>query len=339
MPAAADHVTDLIFGRWRSQTLHAGVELGVFDVLSDYPKHTVEICDQLDLDRDRGYRLLRALSSLDLLEATDDRRFSLTEAGELLSADHPMSLRGVARLEEGPTHYAVWTHLTDLVREGAPDGFQREFGHPIFEHADADPDYAERFYESMTSLSRVESEWVSGLLEPADVAAFDHVCDVGGGHGHLLCTLLQDADGTVGTVLELPDVVDAAERHWHEQLGVADRVEYVPGDFFDSVPEADAYLLKHILHGWSDEECVEILQTIREAAPAGARVFTCEHVVPGPNEPHLGKLFDIHMMVAADGRERTLDEYAELYHAAGFEPVEFHDAAEVPMSVVEGVAT
>jgi hypothetical protein len=33
MNAPADEVMDLIFGRWRSQTLSAGTELGVFDHL------------------------------------------------------------------------------------------------------------------------------------------------------------------------------------------------------------------------------------------------------------------------------------------------------------------
>lgn len=338
MPDAAKHVTDLVFGRWRSQTLYAGVELGVFEVASSLPKHAVEIADQLDLDRERGYRLLRALSSLGLLEETSDRRFSLTPAGELLQADHPMSLRGVARLEEGPTHYTVWEHLPDVVREGGPDGFQREFSHAIFEHAEADPEYAERFNEAMTSLSRIESEWVTALLDGVALSGFDHVCDVGGGHGHLLCSLLQGADGTEGTVLELPDVVEDTDRHWHEPMGVTDRVEFVAGDFFDAVPEADAYLFKHILHDWSDDDCVDILSTVREAAPEGARVFNCEHVVPGPDEPHLGKLFDVHMMVATAGRERTAAEFADLYERAGFEPAEIHEADEFPMSVVEGVA-
>ena len=337
MTEAPAHVTDLVFGRWRSQTVFAGVELGVFETVTDQPKHAVEIADQLDLNRENAYRLFRALGSLDLLSETPDRRFTLTPAGELLTADHPKSLRGVARLEEGPTHYAVWTHLRDIVRDGGPDGFEREFGHPIFEHIEADPDYAERFNEAMTSLSRIESAWVAGVLEGVSVDGFDHICDLGGGHGHLLCSLLKDVDGTTGTVLELSSVVDDTDKHWHEPLGVSDRVDFVAGDFFESVPTADAYFLKHILHDYSNEDCVEILSTVREAAPEDAHVFTCEHVVPGPDETHLAKLFDIHMMVASDGKERTKEEYAELYDRAGFDLTEVHDYAEIPMGVVEGV--
>jgi len=338
MTATVDHVIDLIFGRWRSQTLYAGVELGVFEVVGEYPTHATEIADQLDIDRDNGYRLLRALGSLRLLEETDERRFSVTSAGELLQEDHPKSLRGIALLEEGPTLYAVWAHLPDVVREGGPTGFQREFGRSTFEHREADPEYAQILNDAMTSYSRMESAMVADLLDHIDFSGFDHVCDVGGGYGHLLCTLVQAAPSVEGTVLEVPAVVEDEEQHWHEPVGVSDRVEFVAGDFFEEVPPADAYLLKHILHDWNDSECVEILSTIRESAPDDARLFNCELVVPGPDHPHLAKLMDVHMMVAVGGRERTEEEYAELFEAAGFEHVETHRMEQLPMSVVEARA-
>lgn len=338
MTQPGDRVMELITGRWRSQTLYTGVELGVFEVVEEQPKHAVEIADQLDLDEEKGYRLLRALGSLDLLDESGDRRFSLTPAGALLQEDHPGSLRGVALLEEGPSHYATWKHLPDIVRDGEPHGFQREFGRELFEHVEADPDYAEVFNEAMSSYSRMESAMVSDLLDGIDFSEFDQVCDVGGGHGHLVSTLINDTPSVEGVVLELPNVVEDEEQHWHEPLGVSDRVRFVAGDFFEEVPTADAYLMKHILHDWDDAECVEILSTIREAAPNRARLFNCEFVVPGPDEPHLGKLFDIHMMVATGGQERTESEYAELFDEAGFELVETHRSGEVPMAVVEGLA-
>jgi DNA-binding MarR family transcriptional regulator len=338
MADPVDHVIDLIFGRWRSQTLYAGVELGVFEAVGEYPTHATEIADRLDIDRDNGYRLLRALSSLGLLEETDDRRFSITPAGELLREDHPESLRNITLLEEGPTLYAVWTHLPDVVREGGPTGFQREFGHSTFEHRETDSEYAQVLNDAMTSYSRMESVMVADLLDHIDFAVFDHVCDVGGGYGHLLCTLVQDAPSVEGTVLEVPSVVEDGDHHWHEPMGVTDRVDFVAGDFFEEVPPADAYLLKHILHDWNDGECVEILSTIREAAPDDACLFNCEFVVPGPDQPHLAKLMDVHMMVAVGGRERTEAEYAELFGEAGFEHVETHKTEELPMSVVEARA-
>ena len=45
---------------------------------------------------------------------------------------------------------------------------------------------------------------------------------------------------------------------------LADRCVYVEGDMFKGIPSADVYLMKHILHDWNDDECVQVL---RNATP------------------------------------------------------------------------
>jgi len=62
-----EKLLDLIFGRWRSQILYAGVKLGIFDALRAGPKTAAVITHDLDIDPALGYRLLRALGSLELL--------------------------------------------------------------------------------------------------------------------------------------------------------------------------------------------------------------------------------------------------------------------------------
>lgn len=332
-----DHVFDLIYGRFRSQILYSGIELGVFEVATDHPTHAVELADKLDIDRDAGYRLLRALGSLGLLEETSDRRFSITPAGELLREDHPESLHGHAHLNEGPTHYAIWKHLPDIVREGGLNGFQREFGHSVFKHMEVDPEYAQVFNIALSSMSRLESDWTLEMLDGFDFSEVSHVCDVAGGYGHLLCSLLKEHSHLEGTVLELPDVVEADDQLVAPKMGVEDRCRYVAGDMFETVPEADVYLMKQILHDWTDEECKQILSTIRDSASTGARLFSIEFVVPDPETSHFAKLMDIHMMVATDGRERTTEEYAALYEDAGWEYVGTRHPENERMGAVEAV--
>ena len=84
-------VEELIFGRWRSQILYAGVKLGVFDALGDASKTSSDIAEVLRLDPALTYRLLRALASLGLLDEDTNRSFALTACGEYLrgsSADN-----------------------------------------------------------------------------------------------------------------------------------------------------------------------------------------------------------------------------------------------------------
>ncbi|HXH14460.1 MAG TPA: methyltransferase [Alphaproteobacteria bacterium] len=181
---------DLIFGRWRRQIFCAGVRLGVFDALAgSAAKSAADLAAELGLDAALLYRLLRALGSLGLLHEDRHRAFSLTAGGQLLRADHPQTLRGVVLLEEGPEHYAVWKHLCDPVREGKPDGFVREFGHPVFVHAVEDPGYGAVFNAAMSSYTSAETAVVLEALAGYDFSAISHICEVGGGHGylHMMC--------------------------------------------------------------------------------------------------------------------------------------------------------
>ena len=67
MPDPQEKVLDIIFGRWRSQILYAGVKLGIFDALRNGPNNARAIAHELGLDPHLTYRLMRALGSLDLL--------------------------------------------------------------------------------------------------------------------------------------------------------------------------------------------------------------------------------------------------------------------------------
>lgn len=338
MRSPADDVLDMIFGRWRSQILAAGTELGVFDKLStDYPRSASAIAADLGVDPDLLYRLLRAQAAIGLLSEDQNSAFTLTHQGDLLRGEHPQSLKPMARLEEGPQHYALWKHLPAMIRDGKQNAFVREFGVMAFDYARENSDYGERFKRAMSSYSAVQSALVLEALNTYDFTRFRSFCDVAGGYGHLMCSLLQAYPHLRGMVLDLPEVVADRDELWAGKLGLASRCEYIGGDMFKQVPAADAYSLKMILHDWNDEECVAILTNLRKAAPsAEARVFVVEHVVPASGVPHFSKLFDIHMMCWGTGRERTVKEYATLLERAGWTAVASHYPANRLIGVIEG---
>ncbi|MES2561889.1 MAG: methyltransferase [Pseudomonadota bacterium] len=330
-------VLDLIFGRWRSQILYAGVKLGIFEALGSGPRDASAIAGELQLDPSLTYRLLRALGALELLKEGGDRTFSLADAGQLLRSDHPATLRGITLLEEGPEHYALWKHLPAMVRDGKQNAFMREFGRMAFDHAGHDAAYEEVFDSAMTSYSSTQAAWVLEALHDYDWSGIAHVCDVAGGHGYMLCRLLEKYPHLTGTVLERDSVIADPTRLWAAKLGLAARCQYVAGDMFKTVPSADGYIMKLILHDWNDDECVEILRNQHAAASAKGRVFIVEHIVPDAATPHFAKLFDIHMMCWGTGRERTEDEYAALLERAGWKCRKTWYPPSRLMGVVEGV--
>lgn len=333
---------DIIFGRWRSQILYTGVKLGVFDCMrSSDVKSASDIANELGLDDKLAYRLLRALSSMGFLkEERNSRRFSITPQGELLSKDHPQTLRGVILLEEGPEHYAIWKHLPAMIKDGKQDAFVREFGCKLFEYRDRNPDYAEVFNQAMSSYSSVQTSLVLEALDGYDFSNIHHICDIGGGTGHLLGNLLVKYRSMKGTVLELESVISKKESLVASKLGVGERCSYVSGDMItgSQVPSADAYIMKMILHDWSDAECVRILSNICRSSPENSRLFIAEHLIPSPMIPHFSKLFDIHMMCVSSGKERTVDEYSDLLEQSGWKYVQtLHpDKQSGLMEVIEG---
>jgi hypothetical protein len=335
---AADQVMDLIFGRWRSQTLSAGTELGVFDRLDKRTaKSAGTLATELGTDPALLYRLLRAQAAIGLLEENGSREFVLTDKGDLLRSDHPQSLKPLARLEEGPQHYALWKHLPAMVQDGKQNAFVREFGRMAFEYALDNRDYAERFKQAMTSYSAVQSAWALEALRDHDLSGVRTFCDVAGGYGHLMCALLQANPGLRGIVLDLPEVVEDTDELWAAKLGLRERCRYVAGDMFKAVPAADAYVLKMILHDWNDAECVEILSNIRKAATGPTLLFVVEHVVPDHDVPHFSKLFDIHMMCWGSGQERTEAQYRSLLERSGWKPTGTCYPESRQMGVITGV--
>ncbi len=119
--------------------------------------------------------------------------------------------------------------------------------------------------------------------------------------------------------------------------GVLERCELVGGNFLDSVPTgADMYVMKRILMDWSDDDCVRLLRHCRDAMTPDGRVLTLNVVLPPGNQPHPGKIIDVFLMLQLRGRERTEDEFRDLYRRDGLRLSRIV-ANPSMLAVVEGV--
>jgi L-alanine-DL-glutamate epimerase-like enolase superfamily enzyme len=139
-------------------------------------------------------------------------------------------------------------------------------------------------------------------------------------------------------LFDQPQVVANAEPILRA-AGVSERCQIVGGNFFEAVPAGgDAYVLKHVLHGWDDEQANRILRQCRRAMGSTGTLLIVERVLGPPNEDSPGKISDLNMLVAAeDGRERTRDEWAALLARAGFRVVGITPTATAGMqSLIEG---
>ncbi len=315
---------------------YAGVKLCVFDNVTTDPKEAGQIARNLGLDDALSYRLLRALASLGLLKEGPGSRFSITKQGELVGKDHPQALRGITLLEEGLGHYQIWKHLPVMIKDGQQNAFVHEYDCGAFEYAERNPEYAQIFNQAMSSYSRIYTQWVLEAFDKYDFSNIQHLCDIGGGHGHMLSHLLAKYSHMKGSVLELGSVIQNKELLWADKMNVADRCQHIIEDMFREVPSAGAYIMKLILHDWNDEEYVTMLTNIYNGSADSGRVFIVEHLVPDPDTSHFSKLFDIHMMCWGSGRESTVEEYSALLQQTGWNYVQTFYTKNGLIGIAEG---
>jgi hypothetical protein len=323
----------LVDGFRVTQTIHAGVELGIPDLLADGERAADDLAEASGADPATLYRLLRALASLGILHEEDGRRFSLTELGQSLRAGVPGSIRAWVRLNGREYMWRSWGNLANAVRAGE-NSFRALHGTDVWEWRADHPEESAIFDEAMRSLTDGVN---AAVLAAYDFGRFGTVVDVGGGNGALLAALLAAHPHLRGILFDQPHVVSGAPPVL-EAAQVVDRCEIVGGSFFSSVPEGgDAYVLKSIIHDWEDEECVAILRSCRSAMSEEAAVLVIERDLGAPNENPAAKLSDLNMFVMPGGRERTLDEYATLFERAGLRRLAAHPSRSGHLVIEAGV--
>lgn len=257
---------------------------------------------------------MRTLASIGVFTEDAAHRFSLTPLGEALKSDAPGSARATILTLAGGHQMRAADELLYSVQTGKT-GFEKAFGMPIFDWFAKNQDQASLFSETMVGVHGQEPAAVAAAY---DFSEFATVIDVGGATGNLLCAILGQHRAPRGVLFDMPHVVRDAPA-LIESRGVADRVAIETGSFFQHVPGGgDAYLLSHIIHDWSEEQCLTILGNCRRAMKPTSRLLIVETVIPAGDAPHASKMFDIVMLVVPGGQERSEAEYRDLLGKAGF---------------------
>lgn len=309
-----------------SQAISVAAKLYIADYLKDGAKSVAELAALTETHEPSLYRLLRGLASAGIFQKQADGRFSNSPLSEILRSDHPESFRAAAHMICDREHWNAHGNMMQSVKTGEI-AFEYTFGMPVFPYYAQNPEPAKVFDNAMTSFSISIANAVAATY---DFSEAQTIADIGGGHGLLLETVLKAAPQAKGILFDQPQVIAGAN--------VSERVETVSGDFFAEIPvEADVYLMKFIIHDWNDEQSVTILQNLAKSAKPGAKALLVESVVEeDDNAPSMSKVMDLNMLVMTGGKERTANEYAELFEKTGFRLTNVYPTPS-PMQIVEAV--
>jgi hypothetical protein len=316
-PVALSPQVQIIQMAWAHQIscmVRVAAELKLADHLAAGPMSAEQLALLTATQAPALYRLMRTLASLGIFAEDEKHRFALTALGEPLSSGTPGSVRNAVLTMTGDMFSRPLADLLYSVQTGKT-AFGKAFGAEIFDWLPHHPEEAAMFSDLMVVFHGPET---AAVADAYDFSAFDTLVDVGGATGNMLTTVLARYPGPRGVVFDLPHN-RAGATTLIEAHGMADRIEFVDGSFFETVPShGDVYLMSHIIHDWSEEQCLTILGNCRRAMKASSRLLIVEMVLPAGDIPHPGKMTDIIMLTIPGGQERTEAEYSQLLKKAGF---------------------
>ena len=294
-----------IVGLWRTQTIHAAVELGIFEVL---PASAEEVERLAQLHRSVGERLMRALMELELVMRDEKGVYHPTNRGSLLTKEHPISLADAAK-HWGRESYESWAGVIQSLQTGE-SAFKRLYGASLFDWIQDRPIDLQAYHSAMSSYARHDYR---DLAESVDFSAHDSILDAGGGTGELAFALLRSCPGLLATVMDRTEVVDSA----NTPEDLEGRCRFVAGDLLGKWPvKSDAVILARVLHDWPDRDALRILKRAREAMYKDSMLYVVEMVLD--DETGGGGLLDLNMLVMTQGAERTEEQFRALFAQAGF---------------------
>lgn len=315
----AKHLLFLAYGARLAKVVDVLLELEIAEQLADGPHPVGELAAKAKVDPTALYRVLRFSSAVGIFRELDRGVFEATPLSAGLLTTDPDNVVPLIKYNFMELTARPFDNLLHSVRTGEP-AFEETFGKSFYEYLNDNPE-TQAFFESF--MRHWARHMTDDEMDSFGLDKVTRVADLGGSDGYFLAQALQRHPHLTGVLLDLPTVVDAAGPVL-ERAGVADRVEIQPGDFFtDPLPAGcDAYLLKAVLHNWSDDKATTLLRRVRDRiGDTGATLLVWDQVMAPANKWDHAKLLDVDMLVLYGGLERTLAEWRDLFDSAGFDLV------------------
>ena len=313
-----DWMRQQLNGFMRTQIIAAAATLSLAEHLQDRPRMVEEIASVAGLTKEMTFRLLRALAAIGLVASEDERTFHSLAPLETLLSTEPGSLRELAMGFATPAQYLPWNHFLQGIKAGVPQA-TTALGSDLFSYLAHHPDEAAIFQSTMQVITAGVTAEIGQRL---DTSKSLMAVDVGGAAGSLLYSLMLINRNLRGIVYDRPGNMPRAQAA-AISLGLSERSAALVGDFFESVPAGDLYLLRFILHDWDDEACIRILRNCRRAMLPGGRLILVEAFLGRMNQKAghdiadiQGEIIDLHLLMLVGGKERSVSQYEDLLRQA-----------------------
>jgi len=314
------HIMQVGMGFFASKTLLSAVELGLFTELAKQPMTGAEIVRTLGLNPRAVPDFPDALVALKFLERAGDgpdAHYSNTpESAMFLDRRSAGYIGGILEMANARL-YRFWADLTEALKTGKPQNEVKHSDEPMFAKLYEAPERLEQFLNAMSGISAGNFKT---FAQKFDFANYKTLCDVGGATGQLSCMVAAANSHMSCISFDLPKVAPIAARKI-EQLGLADRVVAVGGDFFvDPLPKADVITMGMILHDWNLEKKRTLIRKVYDSLPEGGAFVVIEALIDDARRANaFGLLMSLNMLIEfGDAFDYSGSDFASWCREVGF---------------------
>ncbi|KAL0480441.1 O-methyltransferase [Acrasis kona] len=304
----------------QAQSLYTVAKLDIADYLGTETKTAEELAKLSNVHPESLCRLLRFMVSVGYFTEVDYTTcsFKNNRHSNVLMKSDPYTMKDV--VIHMSDHYADFTNLLETVKVGAQTQKSKQY----WANLETNARMRKTVANAMTQITSMENEIISSDY---DFSKFNVIADIGGGNGHYLAYLLKNNKNMTGVLFDLPRVIEDAKLVWTSELNMTfERVDMISGSFFDKIPsrtlsddrQIDAYIMRSILHDWSDDASLSILQTVRKAIPKDKVLLIIEIVFDEPYDYNIAKRRSDTTMQIIGGKERSRSQFERLLSEAGF---------------------
>lgn len=298
MHTTPDRILQTGLAFWGSKTLLSAIEMGVFTELARGPEPFEALSGRLGLHPRSARDFLDALVALGFLTRSEGRYANTPETDLFLDRGKPSYVGGILEMANHRL-YPFWAHLTEALRTGSPQNEAKSGGPDVFKTLYADPARLQQFLAAMTGISHGANLAIAKKFPWKDYGTF---VDVGTAQGDLAAQVALANPHLQGLGFDLPEVEPIFEAYV-QKVGVADRLRFVPGSFFDGpIPQADVVMMGHILHDWDLPTKRMLIQKAYEAIPEGGAFIVYETIIDDDRSTNaFGLLMSLNMLIETPG--------------------------------------
>jgi C-methyltransferase len=297
-----DNLKSLFTEHWKYMAVNTACKLNLFDAFDNNQLSTIQIAEQLNLDKNALETLLKALVSINIVEVNNGMYF-LNDSSSQLTEKHPKSLK-YASMIWAEEHLTAWQNLEYSIKTGK-SSFNNLTDENYFDYLNKYPEKLDNYHKAMFEYARDD---YATLPLKVDFKNHKSIIDVGGGYGAAISSIKASYPEINCALFDLKKVIENCN---------LPKIKVIEGDFFSTIPIGyDAIILSRILHDWNNEKCRVILENCFNALPIGGTLYiieNCSDLITVDLS-----LLSLNMLAMCESYERTLSEYKELFSEARF---------------------